>query len=979
MARSTRPPDEFLPGVDRAGGDAMLGALAFAAERLLLAEDPNAAIDDVLVRLGVAAEASRAYLIRVETRSDEHLITQIAEWCAPGIASQFPNPFLQGGSLEAAGFDRWVRHMSVHEMVHGIVSAFPDQERAELSRQDIRSIAALPIFVEGAWWAIVGFDDCRRERAWTAHELDTLRAVAGMLGAAEQARRSELRRRDAEHRYRQLVERIPAVTYTEAHHPRGGRLTFISPQIEELLGIGPEVPLEDRTWWWANVHPDDLDRAQAANARAFAHGEEFEQVYRMRTAAGRWAWVHDKVRPVLGDDGAILYWQGFLVGVTEQMETEERLRAAEARSRAMVELIPAVTYTDLVGEDGQTFMGFVSPQMEEILGYAPDRFLEHAGFWFEIMHPEDLAHLRSIDAFNNSDLRPFDHEYRMRHADGHWVWVHDTSTAVLDHDGNLEYFLGFLVDVSRQKDAEERLREAELTFRTMVEQNPAVFYIQEIDPEDPSRSITTYVGPGDETLTGYPPQSYLADPLLWRRLVHPDDRERVFASDATSNLSEAETYSEEYRLVRKDGRVVWVLDEARLVRPPGRQPYWQGFQLDITARKEAEGRLQDAHVHLRRMVDNSLDAIITMDADGTITDWNPQAEATFGWAADEVCGRRLAETIVPHDQRAAHIEGLRRWQETGEGPILNERIEVHAMHRDGRQIPVELAVIPISVGEETVFSAFIRDISARRRAQEDLERALAVEREAAGRLRALDEMKDTFLQAVSHDLRTPLAAILGLAITLERGDVDLSQDETKHLAGRIEHNARRLERLVTNLLDLDRLSRGVITASFEPVDVSEIVRRMVSETDPAVRERITVAAEPVVVPADPPKVERIVENLLVNASRHTPEGTPIHVAVIGSPDGATILVEDQGGGVADDERERIFEEFRQGSDVPQSSPGVGIGLALVRRFAEMHHGRAWVEDRPGGGASFHVFLPRTHPDDGTAAWTTADVLRGSTA
>jgi two-component system sensor histidine kinase KdpD len=223
-------------------------------------------------------------------------------------------------------------------------------------------------------------------------------------------------------------------------------------------------------------------------------------------------------------------------------------------------------------------------------------------------------------------------------------------------------------------------------------------------------------------------------------------------------------------------------------------------------------------------------------------------------------------------------------------------------------------------------------------------------------------MKDTFLQAVSHDLRTPLAAILGLAITLERGDVDLSDGETKHLAGRIEHNARRLERLVTNLLDLDRLSRGILTASFEPVDVGEVVQRMVAETDPAVRGRIRVDVEPVVVPADPPKVERIVENLLANASRHTPEGTPIHVSVAGSPEGATILVEDQGMGVPDDERERIFEEFRQGTDAPRSSPGVGIGLALVRRFAQMHHGNAWVEPRDGGGASFRVFLPRIHPD-----------------
>ena len=435
----------------------------------------------------------------------------------------------------------------------------------------------------------------------------------------------------------------------------------------------------------------------------------------------------------------------------------------------------------------------------------------------------------------------------------------------------------------------------------------------------------------------------------------------VFEADASSNTDGSDRFALEYRMIRTDGSIVWVLDEATLVRPENEPPYWQGFQLDITARKEAERRLHDAHEHLRLMVDRALDAVVSMDVEGVIIGWNPQAEATFGWSAEEVIGRPLVETIVPHAHRAAHSDGLRRWRATGEGSVLNARIEIQGLHRDGRLIPVELAIVPVAVGEEITFSGFIRDISDRKRAQEDLERALEVEREAAIRLRALDQMKDTFLQAVSHDLRTPLAAILGLAITLERGDVGLQPEETRELAGRIEHNARRLERLVTNLLDLDRLGRGVLTPAFEPTDVGDLVRRMVAESDPSLRDQVAVTTESVVVPVDPPKVERIVENLLVNAVRHTPNGTSVHVSVMASADGAMILVEDEGDGVPDDLRERIFEEFSQGTDVPQPSPGVGVGLTLVRRFAEMHHGRAWVEEREGGGASFRVFLPAVHP------------------
>jgi PAS domain S-box-containing protein len=940
----------------------MLAAVAYSAERLLLAPDWRDAIDDVLMHLGVAAGVSRAYLIEVEPPASEYRATQVAEWCAPGVSSQFENPTLRGTPLAEGGFSRWIDLMSTRATVHGVVRSFPDDERRELTKQDILSIAAFPVFADGEWWAFIGFDDCVDEREWTAFELDSLRAAAGMLGAAEQASRAERRRREAEVRYQKLIEQNPAVTYTESHDPEGGQFTFISPQLQDLLGFGPEAPLGERGWWWRYVHPEDRDDVHLANRTAFARGTDFDQTYRMRKADRTWAWVRDRVRPVRDEAGTILYWQGFLIEVTERVETEGRLREAEARFRAMVERIPAVTYTDHVGADGLTVMGFVSPQIEDILGYPPERFLENASFWFNVIHPDDLARLRAIDAFNNADLEPFEHEYRMQHADGHWVWVHDISTAVLDDDGNLDYFLGFLTDVSSRHDAEERLREAELTFRTMVEQNPAVFYIQGIDPDDPTRSLTQYIGPGAEELTGVPVEQMIADPDLWRTMVHPDDRQMVFDADASSNTDGSDRFALEYRMVRKDGRTVWVLDEATLIRPENAPPYWQGFQLDITARKEAERHLHDAHEHLRLMVDSALDAVVSMDVDGVITGWNPQAEATFGWSAEEVIGRSLVETIVPHAHRAAHIEGLHRWRETGEGAVLNARIEIQGLHRDGRLIPVELAIVPVAVGDETTFSGFIRDISERKRAQEDLERALEVEREAAIRLRALDEMKDTFLQAVSHDLRTPLAAILGLAITLERGDVGLQPEETRELAGRIEHNARRLERLVTNLLDLDRLARGVLTPAFEPTDVGELVRRMVTESDPSLQEQVAITTESVIVPVDPPKVERIVENLLVNAVRHTPAGTSVHVSVQATAHGAMILVEDEGDGVPDDLRERIFEEFSQGTDVPQPSPGVGVGLTLVRRFAEMHHGRAWVEEREGGGASFRVFLPAVHPE-----------------
>jgi signal transduction histidine kinase len=249
------------------------------------------------------------------------------------------------------------------------------------------------------------------------------------------------------------------------------------------------------------------------------------------------------------------------------------------------------------------------------------------------------------------------------------------------------------------------------------------------------------------------------------------------------------------------------------------------------------------------------------------------------------------------------------------------------------------------------------DVTERYVARE-LARDLELEREAADRLRAMDEMKNTFLQAVSHDLRTPLAAILGLAVTMGRDDVTFGPDETRELARRIAQNARRLDRLVTDLLDLDRITRGDVELVFRPTDVGALVTDLVGSTDVLEGRDVSVRTDPVVIPVDVPKVERIVENLLGNAAKHTPPDARVWVRVRAWEDGALVVVEDEGPGVQPEDRDRVFEAFQQaGSEASTYAPGMGVGLSLVSRFAELHDGGAWVEERPGGGASFRVFLP----------------------
>jgi PAS domain S-box-containing protein len=369
------------------------------------------------------------------------------------------------------------------------------------------------------------------------------------------------------------------------------------------------------------------------------------------------------------------------------------------------------------------------------------------------------------------------------------------------------------------------------------------------------------------------------------------------------------------------------------------------------------------------------DAVLILDPYGRVVDANLAAEQILGQPVGHAVGQPLAQ-LVP--EWAAAICRGRGACTSGVNPCDEVVIA-------DRPYELTVAALPDRQGQPTGSLLIARDVTERRQAERDLRDSLAREQAASERLsvalqreqaateqlsvalqreeaatehlRALDEMKTTFLQAVSHDLRTPLTTVLGIALTLERRAAGLPADEIADLLGRLSGNARKLDGLLADLLDLDRLARGTLSPRRQVVDLGELTRSVVDDVGVEGEHAVVVAVPAVRIAVDAPKVERIVENLVVNAARHTPAGTTIWVRVRPQRDGVLLVVEDEGPGVPPELREQVFQPFRKGRNVADHAPGSGIGLALVARFADLHGGRAWVQDRPGGGASFRVFLP----------------------
>jgi len=234
--------------------------------------------------------------------------------------------------------------------------------------------------------------------------------------------------------------------------------------------------------------------------------------------------------------------------------------------------------------------------------------------------------------------------------------------------------------------------------------------------------------------------------------------------------------------------------------------------------------------------------------------------------------------------------------------------------------------------------------------------ALRREREACARLRELDSIKSAFLLAVSHDLRGPVTAMATLARMLA-DETALAPAQRRRAADSIIANAARVERVQRNLVDLDRLARHAVAIEPQRVDVSRLVGHTVAMADAADR---TVSARIGVASAvlDPAVVERILDNLVSNAVNHTPPQTPVEVSVDAAEQGVLITVADHGPGVPPEQRRSVFKAFAAAVPANDGTParGMGVGLHLVARFAALHGGRVWVEETPGGGASFRVLL-----------------------
>ncbi len=524
-------------------------------------------------------------------------------------------------------------------------------------------------------------------------------------------------------RTRELVEQLPVVVFVDTDELRGSTV-YVSPNVEKILGHPQESLIEDRALWFRSIHPEDQPGFWQKWADAWRRGTPFHAEYRLLRPDGQEVWIRESSVLVLSESGHRLAWQGVIEDITAEKRSKEDVHASEARYRALIERVPAVVYEMDPDDERRTL--YVSPHVEQVLGYTRAEWLDQPDIWIELLHADDREVVLAHHDRHSQTGEPWDVEYRLIASDGRVVWVHDRAILIRGRDRGEAAWHGVMIDITSEHDAREMLelhkedlerrvaertnelqdanelmaleigerrrmenevRQVEERYRRLVENMPGIAYTWEVRPDEP-RSFS-YVSPRLQDVLGFSTDDWHASTR-----IHPHDQARV--TDALSGCARTgDPFLMEYRFLAKDGSVVWVLDQASLIsRTEGGDPSsFQGVMLDVTAWKDAESKAEAAEDRFRTLAEHGPVVVFSFeliyaddDSPPTVSvDYiSPQAAELVRYPIEHwLLESKWLEMVHPDDRDDA-AQTMRRSARTGEPWTMHYRM----IRSDGRVIRV---------------------------------------------------------------------------------------------------------------------------------------------------------------------------------------------------------------------------------------------------------------------------------------------------
>jgi PAS domain S-box-containing protein len=808
----------------------------------------------------------------------------------------------------------------------------------------LESYIGTGIWVAGERFGTLSYA-CNEARNAPFDEADKefLRLFARWVGATLERQQHEEQTRNAQRFLQAVLDSATGVSIITTDTL--GLITLFNSGAERLLGyssgevIGQHRPALFHLSEEIESRSRQLSQQLGADVSGFAvltcmpdRGEPETRQWTYRCKNGAQRTVNLTVSAMRDADNVIRGYLGIASDISNLHQTTRALQKSESRFRGMVANLPGAVYR--CNNDTDWTMSYLSEEIQVLCGYPANEFINSRVRNFSsVVHPDDLSITYEAKVAIERQ-ESFELTYRLQHADGHSVWVREKGRGEYSNDGQLQWVSGFIWDISDRKGVEDQLQLSQQRFRNAFSIAPQGMALVSLQGE--------WMEVNDQLceMLGYSREQLLSS--TFQQITHPDDLDADLQHIEELLAGEINTYQMEKRYLDSQGRIIWALLSVALVRNSDNQPVHFVSQIqDFSERIATEMAVREREEYLRALLDNVLDAIITVDQQGYIETFNHAAERIFGYSHLEVSGQR-ATLLLPEPQRSMRPRSIKHFLKTGIQKMLGRDIELTAMRSNGESFMIELAISQISHQGERRFIAVIRDINERKR---------------------IERMQNEFVSTVSHELRTPLTAIAGSLGLINGGALGDVPAAMQHMLQIAQNNSQRLNLLINDLLDMEKLVAGKMLLELHNEALQPLLEQAIKENQPYadryhVQFKLHGPATQAFVLVDKLRLAQVMANLLSNAAKFSLRDQVVDVAVHQQDARVRVSVTDHGAGVPENFQPRIFSKFSQAdaTDTRQKG-GTGLGLAISKEIIERMSGQIGFESVAGHGATFWFDLP----------------------
>ena len=787
------------------------------------------------------------------------------------------------------------------------------------------------------------------------------RSLTATVSALEQTRN---RLQESEVRFHDISVNMPGLVFQLRKRPDGYELLYLNGRLCREAGMHGSVSGKKMDDFLSHVHEDDRRAFVERLDKSSDNLAPLNISFRFLSEFRHWRWLRGISDPAIDADGSTV-WHGVFYDVTELHMVEENLRQSEHELRGIVESLQD-TYFRL-NEAGQ--LVYLSPSVSVLTGHPYREMIGRSFAEFCREHPvfEDLQqHMRRNGGVVTN------YQMELSHRDGGVRWGLVNAHFIIGREdirGGLE---GTIRDITDLKRAQDMIRTERDFSTTVLESVSSIVIVTDGDGRiiDSNRACKESLGYEDSELYQQAVWDYLPESQHKRlmRQLYKDQARFGSMMEARWCTKQGDLRDLLFNVVAQDDQAqsgrIYILTgsditdrmeaERRLrkayeemedrvtQRTAELNRLNQRLLAEVEVRKMAEAEARTSETRLRAILDNAMEGIVTTDEHGHVVSFNRAAEKVFGLSARRVAGKPLHCFLnvpqIPSMTSNDYVNWLRKSDRTGS----HRKSDIFAVNPGGEEVPVEIGITRVVLDAGPVYIWVIRDISERKR---------------------IEKLQNDFVSMVSHELRTPLTSIRGALGLATSGTLGALPASVADLLGIASQNSVRLSRLIDDILDVEKYE-------FSNIHIDRKVQHLMPIVEHAVRDNEAYALEHQVsletglriddaevnVSAD--RINQVITNLISNACKFSPAGSRVKVDVERRGDQVRVSVSDQGAGVPDHFRDRLFEKFSQAdSSTTRAKGGTGLGLSISKALIERHDGHVGFLNRKEGGATFYFDLP----------------------